>query len=296
MDYSHDLRPHAVYKYTDQIYKVVQFYRERIPTIPDPTREPKHYDKKLDSSISRARRVVLELALCNHWDYFCTFTLSSSHDRFDLQVWFKSFAQWLRDLRKKGFNIKYLLIPERHQKGSWHAHGFLSGLPASQLVSFRQMDIDGYRSPDGKRLPKYLRDSEYLNWPAYQSKYGFCSLGSIRNPVACSYYITKYITKDIGTLVSDLGAHVYYASHGLQRSSKHIDFVGRDPALDRLLVNRYDFCATGMTHVDDGCDWTFCLEYGDFSEVLPLDLADVQCEEFEAFEQLSLYLKTKCPF
>ena len=35
---------------------------------------------------------------------------------------------------------------------------------------------------------------------------------------------------------------------GLNVAEKHVDFFGRDPEIDRLLVNKYEFCSTGMTH------------------------------------------------
>lgn len=69
-------RSHSVYRYTDQIYKVVQWYTVRGHFGPGPAENRKHYDKKLDSSVSRAKRVILEKALCNPWDWFCTFTIA----------------------------------------------------------------------------------------------------------------------------------------------------------------------------------------------------------------------------
>ena len=33
----------------------------------------KCYDEKISESLSRSKRVISELALCNTWDYFCTF-------------------------------------------------------------------------------------------------------------------------------------------------------------------------------------------------------------------------------
>lgn len=292
-------RSHAVYRYTDQIYKVVQFYQVRMFLGPGPSENHKHYDKKLDSSVSRAKRVILEKALCNPWDWFCTFTIAESKfDRKDLIAWRDSFTQWMRDQRKKGLPIQYLIVPERHADGSWHAHGLFSGLPESELISFKEMDRRGYRTPQGRRLPKKLRFSSYMNWPAYQEKFGFCSFGKIVNPVAAGFYITKYITKDSDSMVKDVGLHSYYASRGLQGATKHVDFFGRDPEIDRLLVNKYDFCATGMTHVRDNCDWTFCQEFVSFGDLEPLEFfpggeneksaPEIEADEYYEFEQIAL--------
>lgn len=289
-------RIHAIWRLTDEIYKVIQFYGDRsgYTGVRDPALQ-KHHDKKLDSSLSRTKRVVLELALCNSWDYFCTFTISrDKFDRSDLVAWRTSFTQWMRDQRKKGFPLRYLLIPERHEDGSWHAHGLLGGLPESELISFKQMDADGYLSPNGRPLPRKLVDSDYLNWHAYLSKFGHCSLGPIRSHVGAGFYMTKYMTKDNQRLVSEVGLKSYYNSHGLNRAEKHLDFYGRDVFIDSLLVNKYDFCATGMTHVADCVDWTFGFEFINFKDLRPLDLSPVvpelqEVEDYYQFEQSCLW-------
>lgn len=292
-------RPHSVYRFTDQIYKVVQWYSVRERFGPGPKDQQKHYDKKLDSSVSRTKRIVLEKALCNPWDWFCTFTISESkYDRKDLITWRDSFTQWMRDQRKKGLPIQYLIVPETHKDGSWHAHGLFSGLSESDLISFKEMDKQGYRTPEGRRLPQKLINSDYMNWTAYMEKFGYCSFGKIKNPVAAAFYITKYITKDNDRMVKDVGLHSYYASRGLCGATKHLDFYGRDPEIDRLLVNKYDFCATGMTHVKDQCDWTFCMDFVDIKDLEPLQFAqgenneksapEIEADEYYDFEQMVL--------
>lgn len=292
-------RSHSVYRFTDEIYKVIQWNRVVNHFGPGPAELQKHYDTKLDASVSRSRRMILEKALCNSWDWFCTFTISEDKfDRQNLIVWRDSFTQWMRDQRKKGFSIQYLVVPEQHGDGSWHAHGFLSGIPEMELISFRDMDKNGYRTSNGKRLPKKLRFSNYMNWPSYQKKFGFCSLGKIKNSVAAGFYITKYITKDNDRMVKEVGLHSYYSSKGLNVAEKHVDFFGRDPEIDRLLVNKYEFCSTGMTHIRDNCDWTFCQNYIDFASLDPLEIsgysedkspAELEADSYYDFEQMTLY-------
>lgn len=294
-------RDHTVYRYTDQIYKVVQWKNVRLRLGPGPRETQKHHDKKLDSSVSRSKRVILEKALCNHWDWFCTFTIADSkYDRKDLITWRDSFTQWMRDQRKRGYPIQYLIVPERHEDGSWHAHGLFSGLKDSDLISFKEMDRQGYRSKDGRRLPKKLRNSEYMNWIAYQDKFGYCSFGKIKDSVAAGFYITKYITKDNDRMVQDVGLHSYYASRGLLGATKHLDFYGRDPMIDRLLVNKYDYCSTGMTHVKDKVDWSFCMEFVNFGDLEPLEFnsydnpeksaPELEADAYYDFEQLTIEL------
>lgn len=284
-------RLHTIYRYTDQIYKVVQWYRPLNHFGPGPAEERKHYDKKLDASLSRTRRVILEKALCNPWEWFVTLTISGSkYDRSDLVTWRESLTQWLRDYRKKGYDIRYLIVPEQHQDGSWHAHCLFYGIPESDLVRFCDMDVQGYRGPDGHRLPRHLRESDYMNWVPYSQKFGFCSCGRIQNQTAASFYMTKYMTKDNDRRVSEVGLKSYYCSQGLNTASKHVDFYGRDPELDKLLVNDYEFCRTGMSHLRHGLDWTFGLKYEDFSQLVPLDPeqdpGEVEAAEYFDYEQL----------
>lgn len=55
------------------------------------------------------------------------------------------------------------------------------------------------------------------NWEKYQNRFGYVTLEPIRNSLAISKYVTKYIKKSIGSSVTELGKHTYYCSQGLQR-------------------------------------------------------------------------------
>lgn len=243
-----------IYDFTNGIYKIVRFKSNAPRLGPGPREKQSSYENKLDASLSRARRSVLELALCNDWDYFCTFTISKDKfDRSNLVKWRDSFTQWMRDYRKKGFEIAYVLVPERHADGSWHAHGLMKGnIPLISFVEERKQ---------GMFVPDKLVYGDYLDWPDYRKKFGFCSFGKIKDPVATGFYVTKYLTKDQSSMVSDVGLHLYYCSKGLNRAEFHGDIYGYCAALDTFLTNHYDFCDTGMTHVKDNLDWSFGLEY-----------------------------------
>lgn len=244
-----EFRKHSVYRFTDNIWKIVQFYDDRERHGPGPVENQKSYEEKLPASVSRAKRCILEYALCNHWDFFVTLTISTEYDRKDLKTWFKSFLQWLRDRRKQGSDIRYLLIPERHLDGSWHAHGLLSGVPESELETFRQMRRRGCK------VPNKLVNSSYLNWKPYSEKYGYVSLGIIKNPISAAFYCTKYVIKDNTRIVNDVGLHTYYHSRPLLRPDKLTEFYTRSPEIDSLLTGKYEFCATGFAFPSHGCDF-----------------------------------------
>ena len=170
----------------------------------------------------------------------------------DIPAFYKVFSQWLRDYRKKGYKIDYLLVPELHKDNAWHLHGFFSGLP--ELVSFSSM------RKCGDKVPDYLVFSDFYNWQQYQDKFGFCSFGRIKSPIRSAFYISKYITKDHDRMVTDLGAKMFYSSQGLNKAIPHGEIYGHSDFLDSFLQQEYQFCSVGMTKVSNQQNWTFAFE------------------------------------
>lgn len=168
-------------------------------------------DSKLDNNLSRAKSRVIELALCNPWKYWCTFTISPrKYDRYNLKAYKKDFSEFIHTLNRSRIEkITYILIPEMHEDGAWHMHGFINGLLDSDLK---------------------LNGNGYLTWDKYNNKFGFMSLSVIRDLESTAKYSMKYMTKDSSRNVSKLGAHLYYASHGLKTAERiykgHGEFHG----------------------------------------------------------------------
>lgn len=173
---------------------------------------------KLDENLSRTKNKIFELAYCNKWDYFFTGTLNpNKHDRTDLELFHKQLTQFIRDTNKKyNCKIKFLFVPELHSdRKSWHIHGFLQGLPDNLLSQFEIGD------KMGKVIAEKVQNGEIVyNWIDYSKKFGFCDLEPIKNHEAVSKYITKYINKELATSVTELNAHQYYHSRGLQMATK----------------------------------------------------------------------------
>lgn len=174
--------------------------------------------EKLEQSISRARQRIFEYAICNKFDYFATLTLDENkQDRYDLDAYIKRLGQYIRDIRKStGQKIEYLLIPEKHSDGkSWHMHGLLKG-----LGDLRKFDIS-------ENIPKKMKDKilryreenlSLYEWVGYAERFGFSCIEPVRNLEACSKYITKYVSKEIGKGVNVRNKKMYYASRGLERA------------------------------------------------------------------------------
>lgn len=171
-------------------------------------------DNKINESILRSKSKIFELAFCNPWDWFFTGTINpNKQDRTDLELFHKQLTQWLRNYnRLNNLNIKFLFVPERHKDGkSWHIHGFIYGLPIEHLKQFQIGDVMGKGLAD-----KVQKGDIVYNWLAYFNRFGFCDLEPIRNQEAVSKYVTKYINKELANSVTELNAHTYYHSRGLQ--------------------------------------------------------------------------------
>lgn len=263
-----------IYRYTKDTFKIVRFKSPRslVPN-PKPPKAKEPTGKKSESSLSRARRSVLELALCNDWKYFCTFTLDKEkYDRHNLGKFEKDLTQWIRDQRKKckkngiKADFKFLLVPELHQDGAWHMHGLLGDITPLTVPFYclRQQCL---------RVPDKLVDGGYFNWPDYQRKFGFCSLGLIKNKVATGFYVSKYITKSLLDVSEALGRHTYIPSRGLSFAVLFGSVYGDCADLNHCLVNDYEFVQTGMATPLDGVDWDWALTpYADRSQLQPLNI------------------------
>lgn len=175
------------------------------------------YDFKLQESISRAKSKIFDLAMCNSWDYFFTGTLSpEKYDRYDLDKFHKDLTRFFRNQgRKYNCKIRFLLIPERHSDGAWHMHGLIGGLSADALKQFAIGDTMSWQ------IARLVEKGDIIyNWLDYSKKFGFTTLGKVKNRQAVNKYITKYITKDLSCTVSDVGAQMYYRSRDLQEPIK----------------------------------------------------------------------------
>lgn len=249
---------YSVKYYREGVYKLTRFHRPLMPHLPGDWQEGESApDEKLAQAISRARSVIYQVAFCNDWDYFFTGTISpDKYNRYHLADFYKSFTQWLRDYRKKyRCDLKYLFVPELHEDGAWHIHGFVKGIPEGKLCSF----IRGLH-------PRDLVDNGYLNWPDYAKKFGFCSLAEIKDLECAAGYVTKYVTKDLARCVTDYGGHVYRCSIGLARALPMGYVYGSYAALDAYLEYDGVFCSNGWVR---GVDWLFWLDYISVDGELP---------------------------
>lgn len=255
---------YGVKYYRDGFYKLIRYNRSFglcLPSDSSDVKEDRGEVGKLSQARSRAKSVVLQIGICNDWDYFFTGTIDHRYDRYDLNSFYKIFSQWIRDERKRTkCKIEYLFIPERHKDGAWHFHGFVRGLDSNSVAPF----VSGLH-------PQNLIDNGFLNWGAYSKKFGFCSLAPIRDILGAAFYVTKYISKNIEASISDYGRHTYFASIGLRRSQSMGYVYGWRAELDSYIDNVNEFCSTGFVR---NVSWHFWLDYIPCTETLDLPSYD----------------------
>lgn len=237
---------YSVKFYRDDLYKVIKFNKPLVPRLKDSpasdVEDPQSSDDKLINNVIRARGVIQQVALCNDWPFFCTFTIDKEkYDRYDFPAFYKAFTQWIRDYRKKyKCRIEYCFVPETHGDGAWHLHGFIKGIPDSHITNFVRF-----------KHPRKLVDGGYLNWAAASDKFGYCSLAVVRNSIGAAFYVSKYITKDLLRLNSSLGSHLYMCSLGLKRAVSLGYVYGQYIGLDKYLSSLGTFCSTGWVKPQD---------------------------------------------
>ena len=271
----------SVKKYSDRYYELIlQGTHRKAGFEPRRDKGKKNTadsDSKFDSSFSRTYRSVRELALCNPWEQFATFTLSpEKYDRTDLSKFKNDFTKWLKNLNyKRSLNIRYLLIPEQHKDGAWHMHGLFSGIPSDMLVPFSYSD----------NVPFDLVKKGYLNFSMYQKKFGFCSLAPIRCLEATANYITKYITKDLASSDVGLNKHLYFASHGLKRAETvHSGYIYQSFEPD--FSNEY-IAKKRFSSLDDVLSYFSSAD----DEAFPVTLEDVSPEAHNRWVMYEEYMR-----
>lgn len=185
-----------LYNYNDRYFRICSIKACRDKGFEDIVIKKKTDKEEIERiSVSRTRRNVRELALCNDFEYFCTITVSSSKcDRYLLDEVQDNLRKCLRNIRNDCDYFKYLIITEKHKDGAFHFHGLVSGL--SELL--------------------YTNEFGYLSCKKLDVL-GFNSFSKIQSLDRASNYIVKYITK---SCVRNSHNQVYICSRGLKKAER----------------------------------------------------------------------------
>jgi len=184
----------------------------------------------------RAAAAVRDLALCNDFRWFVTLTLDSARiDRYDIKTITKRLNTWLdNQVRRAG--LRYVLVPERHQDGAIHYHGFVNDV--SGFISSGTWSVPERKKPVKPRSAAQRREwaaredcHEVYNWENWT--FGFSTAielyGDYHSAVA---YVCKYVRKQ--TAEGKIGGRWYYSGGELRR-----------PQVELLDLGVYDMIDAG---------------------------------------------------
>ena len=206
-----------LYHYQGDLYRLV-FFNCRQQGYERKTRTPKISNEleKERTSLSRTKRSIREICLCNDFTYFCTITINSINcDRFSLQqcqdLLHKTLYNYSR-LKNHTNKFKYIFITEKHKNGAFHFHGLVTSLCTTDI---------------------YTNDNGFLSSHYLEDRIGFVSFSPIKDILKCSNYITKYITKDC---VRNENNQIYFCSKGLARAD--VSYVSAQSFEDSQVLDK----------------------------------------------------------
>lgn len=199
----------------DNIYRVNKKKR-RVDVVPGFFSTP---EEKERVSLSRTKRRIKDICLCNDFEYFVTMTVSSKFDyynRFDLEECVSNCKKFMHKLKRKSKDFKFIFIIEEHKKGGYHFHGFMKSLPENDIYT----NENGY-------LSSHILDG-----------LGFNSFDKIQDYNKCCNYITKYITKKCCKTENN---QIYFCSRGLKKPKEEF-MINQDLTEIFEYVFQNDYC------------------------------------------------------
>ena len=123
-----------LYNYNDNNFRIVKVKSCRLPgfeILNKVAYEVVDYNSVAvqEASLSRTKRNIRELSLCNNFEYFATFTINSEMcDRYTLNIVQEKLKKILKKIKRKNSDFGYLIITEKHKDGAFHFHGLIKGI------------------------------------------------------------------------------------------------------------------------------------------------------------------------
>lgn len=149
-------------------------------------------------SMRRARAKLRRLALSNEFSHFVTLTLDKSKvDRYDPKAIMSKANRCLDNLVRR-HGLKYILVPELHQDGAYHFHGFIAG--DLQLEDSGTIDLPWEPKPrrprDDQERAAWLGQGGHVVYNWLQWPFGFSTAIALYGTYSAAVsYVCKYIGK-----------------------------------------------------------------------------------------------------
>lgn len=209
-----------------------------------------------DDSVKRAKDKVFDIVYLNPWDYFITITFSDEFvNRSDPKEITKKLISWLRNQVYRR-DLKYLLIPEYHKKdNAIHCHMLCNDV--FTFIDSGTKSYKGFKKPmfdNTARFKGINPDNGQTVYNIKEWKLGFSTaIKCYGDHAQLSYYITKYITKDIKKIFGKY----YWSSRNILRepviilSDTDYSSVLTDEVQAPNSINRFKYYSSMLYSIGD---------------------------------------------
>jgi hypothetical protein len=162
-------------------------------------------EESIRTSLQRTKQNIIDLSKNNNWDYFVTITFDKTKiDRYDYDLITTKLSKRLQNLKyQRCPGMAYILVPELHEDGAYHFHGLFANIENLKIVQ------SGLKTADGK----IIFNIEDFNL-------GFTTATKITDTKKASFYISKYVTKDL--ITKTFNKKRYWCSQNLVKPKETI--------------------------------------------------------------------------
>lgn len=221
-----------IVKVYPHMLKIVIYHENQTQTIKTPkpklTKEQK-IQANIDRSVRRSKERISDIIASNQFDLWCTFTFNckgcptpcknwipGNHcicppeqcRRLDPDICKMKITSWLKRMKVKSPDLTYLIVPEFHEKGGLHFHGFIKASNAQLLKTGKKQN-----NKDILRFKSYTMGFNYVIDISQESDTSHSKIAQ---------YMQKYITKSMPQFH---GKKRYFCSQGLDRPKVKVNGV-----------------------------------------------------------------------
>lgn len=161
----------------------------------------------------RTKDKIYDYACSNDWTngYFMTVTFNKEYlDRYNYQECYSKLKSYLDNLRKYNHDMKYLFVCEQHKDGAYHFHG---------LIKDANLKLT--------KFDDFIYNVDNFKW-------GFTTVTIVKDTLAVSKYITKYITKEMNL---PKGSRKYLVSKNLNTPIVETHLI----RYDDIIIDEFDY-------------------------------------------------------
>lgn len=191
------------------------------------------------ASIRRTLILLNMLLSMNAFDWFCTLTFDPARvDRSSDLAVYETYVKYIKSLKRKFLNFRYVSIPERHETGEIHFHLFIGGISTKDLGlvnsgkvccswATRKKKIASLEYFERTKEGKILKETDGLVvYNITSFPFGYTTATRIANREACNYYVKKYIEKAFGS--TDIFKKRFFYSNNLRTPELVRELIGAD--------------------------------------------------------------------